>query len=328
MEKLSYRPGDQFIPIPPSEKNLPTVVAEKFFHVSDANHNTLEGLCFDRTGENLYFVDCMEKNAVMRLNVETKKLTEIIRLTGEPQVSAVKIHKDGRIFIACCSHDWIKAGCVIACNPDGSNPVKIIDEDARKGGLKGYVVDDMVFDSKGGFYITDFIGWTTDPTGGVYYVSPDYKTITPVITNMAAPNGVALSPDESILWVTETLTGRVIRIALNPDGITYPAFGTAVVYHTTGWLGPDSIHTDADGNVYAACYGQARVMIFNSSGWPIGQVLLPDREKGLWIHSSHAVVRPGTQDLYICSAGIRNEGTAIFRAGVFAGANMNSYQFL
>ena len=54
----------------------------------------------------------------------------------------------------------------------------------------------MVFDSKGGFYFTDFRGYSTNPKGGVYYVSPDFKTVTPVIQNISVANGVALSTDE------------------------------------------------------------------------------------------------------------------------------------
>ena len=34
------------------------------------------------------------------------------------------------------------------------------------------------------------------PKGGVYYVSPDFKTVTPVIQNISVANGVALSTDE------------------------------------------------------------------------------------------------------------------------------------
>jgi sugar lactone lactonase YvrE len=55
----------------------------------------------------------------------------------------------------------------------------------------------------GGFYFTDFRGTSTDPKGGVYYVSPDMKTITPVLPNLAQANGIALSPDGKCLWTTE-----------------------------------------------------------------------------------------------------------------------------
>ncbi len=79
----------------------------------------------------------------------------------------------------------------------------------------------MVFDSKGGFYFTDFRGYSTNPLGGVYYVSPDFRTVTPaIIQNISVANGIALSTDEKVLWVTETTANRLHRIALEDDGVT------------------------------------------------------------------------------------------------------------
>ncbi|VED78839.1 lactonase drp35 [Staphylococcus aureus] len=80
-----------------------------------------------------------------------------------------------------------------------------------------YCIDDMVFDSKGGFYFTDFRGYSTNPLGGVYYVTPDFKTVTPIIQNISVANGIALSTDEKVLWVTETTANRLHRIALEDD---------------------------------------------------------------------------------------------------------------
>lgn len=41
------------------------------------------------------------------------------------------------------------------------------------------------------------------------------------------------------------------------------------------------MRVDGKGNVYVAIYGQGRVLVFNNKGIPIGQILLPEREKGL-----------------------------------------------
>jgi lactonase len=58
----------------------------------------------------------------------------------------------------------------------------------------GYLPNDLVFDAEGGFYFTDFRGISTDPKGGVYYVAPDSRTITPVLPRLAMANGIALCP--------------------------------------------------------------------------------------------------------------------------------------
>ncbi|MEJ7195207.1 SMP-30/gluconolactonase/LRE family protein, partial [Staphylococcus epidermidis] len=82
------------------------------------------------------------------------------------------------------------------------------------------------------------------PLGGVYYVSPDFQKVTPVIQNISVANGVALSTDERVLWVTETTTNRLHRIELEEDGVTIAPFGATIPYYFTGHEGPDSCCID------------------------------------------------------------------------------------
>ena len=91
----------------------------------------------------------------------------------------------------------------------------------------------------------------------------DFKSITPVIQNISVANGVALSTDERVLWVTETTTNRLHRIELEEDGVTIAPFGATIPYYFTGHEGPDSCCIDSDDNLYVAMYGQGRVLVFN-----------------------------------------------------------------
>ncbi|MBR7518369.1 SMP-30/gluconolactonase/LRE family protein, partial [Mycobacterium tuberculosis] len=86
----------------------------------------------------------------------------------------------------------------------------------------------------------DFRGYSTQPLGGGYYVDPDFKTVTPIIKNISVAHGSALSTDEKVLWVTETTTKRLHRIALENDGVTIAPFGATIPYYFTGHEGPDS----------------------------------------------------------------------------------------
>ena len=54
----------------------------------------------------------------------------------------------------------------------------------------------MVFDSKGGFYFTDFRGYSTQPLGGVYYVDQTLRRLRQLFKNISVANGIALSTDE------------------------------------------------------------------------------------------------------------------------------------
>lgn len=314
--KLSYMAESNYVPIPPSEKDLQTITADFWFKVSD-DFKQLEGLCFDREGKNLYLLEVFE-GSIMKIDLTSMELSEVFNAAGMNPAS-LKIHKDGRLFV-CCLGDF-KKGHVFAITPNGGNFETIIPQDA------GFVVDDMVFDSKGGFYFTDFVGESCNPTGGVYYVSPDFKKIRPITKNMSGPNGVALSVNEQVLWITETNGGRLHMVELEEDGVTIPPFGTCVPYHFTGSLGPDSCCIDSEDNLYIAMYNQGRVMVFNPNGFPIGQVLIPGREKGHNLRTTHPMLIPGTDDLLICTNdGPRGWGSSIFCAKGFAKAH-KSFQF-
>jgi lactonase len=179
--------------------------------------------------------------------------------------------------------------------------------------------NDLLFDRDGGLYFTDFRGTSTDPKGGVYYISPDSKTITPVLPHLAMANGVALSPNGKVLWATESGRNLLHRIELS-DAATIAPVGSTIPYHFIGPL-PDSMRVDLDGNVYVAMYGQGRVLAFNRNGIPIGQVLLPGRDDGHNLESTNMAIKPGTNDLYIVTTDADGgEGATIFDAKTFAKA--------
>lgn len=293
------------VPIPPSERSLQTAQAELWFKVSDENL-ILEGAIFDADG-NLLFCDVTGRR-VLRLTPD-KQLSTVVTLESLSP-GGLAFHPDGRLFIAAINLDRQK-GSVFAVNPDGSGLRTIIPPDA------GYLPNDLAFDSRGGFYFTDFKGTATDPRGGVYYASPDFETITPVIPRLAMANGVALSPDGRVLWATEFGRNLLHRAEL-ADPTTLTAIGSAVPYHFVG-PAPDSMRTDTEGNVYVAVYGQGRVLAFNSNGIPIGQILLPGRDQGYNLLSTSLAIRPGTSDLYAVTCdGEDKHGATIFHSRAFA----------
>lgn len=317
---LSYTTATRgLVPVPASERSLPTAVATPYFQVSDGLV-ALEGPAFDRQG-NLLFVDVYE-GRILRLSPD-RQLTTVY---AEPQLypAGIAIHKDGRIFVAALgaknNQGHFTAGTVIALKPDGSDRQTIVPPEA------GYVLDDMVFDNEGGFYMTDFRGSSTDPVGAVHYVSPDFKTITPVLPKMCAANGVALSPDGKVLWATEFANNRLHRVDLSAPGVVGP-LGAMIPYYFVG-RAPDSMRTDSDGNVYVAMFHQARILVFNPYGIPIGQILLPGREDNHFLKSTSLAIRPGSRDLLIVARDeLGGRGSVIFTArGLAPGFPMFSHQ--
>ncbi|EHJ07478.1 SMP-30/gluconolactonase/LRE family protein [Staphylococcus simiae] len=300
-----------------TESELQTITAEPWVKISDRGLQ-LEGLNFDKQGQ-LYLLDVFEGN-IFKVNPATKEVTHQFT-ANKDHPAAIKIHKDGRLFI-CYLGDFKSTGGIFAVTPEGQNQQDIINDIATE-----YCIDDMVFDSKGGFYFTDFRGYSTKPEGGVYYVSPDLKTVTPVIQNISVANGIALSTDEKVLWVTETTANRLHRIALKDDGVTIQPFGATIPYYFTGHEGPDSCCIDSDDNLYVAMYGQGRVLVFNKRGYPIGQILIPGRDEGHMLRSTHPQFIPGTNQLIICSNDIEmGGGSMLYTVNGFAKGH-HSFQF-
>ncbi len=307
---------DELQNIPIQERHLAYEIAAPWFKVSD-QAKQLEGLCFDREG-NLYFVEVFG-GTIYKLILPEKRLIEVCTLANE-NPAALKIHKDGRLFV-CCLGNFADSGSLVAIDPKTGESEVIIAK------TQGYVIDDMIFDSDDGFYFSDFKGYSCDPLGGIYHVSADFRTIIPVIKNMAVPNGLCLSPDEKILWITEMSNNRLHAVQLEEDRVTIPAFGTAVPYHFSGLEGPDSCCLDSKGNVYVAMYQQGRVLIFNDHGLPIKQVLLPGRGENHMLRSTHPMLIPDTQKLLICSNDWDGgQGSWIFSAEAEALAH-KMYQF-
>jgi len=305
------------VPILAHEQGIQTITAEPWLEISDKGLQ-LEGLCFDRNG---YLILCeVFGGTIFHVALPDKKITRLLKSHKE-NPAAVKIHKDGRLFV-CYLGDFDRSGGIYAVDANGNKIQEIVSDIETE-----YCVDDLVFDSKGGFYFTDFRGYSTNPKGGVYYVSPDFQSITPVLQNLAVANGVALSTDEKTLWVTETNANRLHRIDLLEDGVTIAPFGASIPYHFTGHEGPDSCCIDSDDNLYVAMYGQGRVLVFNKRGYPIGQVLIPGRDSGHMLRSTHPAFIPGTDQLIICSNDIENDGGSwIYTVKGFAKGH-HSYQF-
>lgn len=287
-------------PIPSAEQSLPTRIASEWIVASPTN-NILEGAIFDPEG-NLLFCD-VSKKSVMRLGKD-KKLSTLVELP-EIGVGGLAIHKDGRVFMAALDLGLRKGG-ILAWSPEIKKLESIIPLEA------GYWPNDLVFAPDGGFYFSDFRGSASNPAGGIYYVSPDFKRITPVISNLAQANGVALSPEGRTLWATEFAKNRLHRVELE-DSATISAIGSSIPYYFIGYA-PDSMRVDSDGNVYVAMYSQGRVLIFDKSGIPTGQILLPERENGLNLLSTSLAIQPGGKELFIVTSNSgKDQSAKIFK---------------
>jgi gluconolactonase len=87
--------------------------------------------------------------------------------------------------------------------------------------------NDLVFDRQGGFWFSDLGKSTREHKeyGALYYALPDGSKITRVRDQLLSPNGVGLSPDETVLYSAETLTGRLWAFDIAEPGALRPPTG-------------------------------------------------------------------------------------------------------
>ncbi len=288
------------VPIPPGERALPAIVADRPVVVQGATKD-LEGPVF-LPGGDLLFSD-VQGNRVMRLNASGRSV-EAFRLEGL-NPGGMALGPDGRLYIAAANATG--GGAVISVQLDGTEQRTIVPESA------GFAPNDVTFDAKGGFYFSDARGSIGKATGGVWYVGPDGALPKPVVRNLAVANGIALSPDGKQLWVGEFALGRLYRITLK-DATTPAPFAATTAYHFTG-PAPDSMRVDASGQLYVAMYGQGRILVFSPSGLPIGQILLPGRDAGQNLNLTSMAIRPGTREMAIVTSdGTRGGNATVFHA--------------
>ncbi|MFC1869397.1 SMP-30/gluconolactonase/LRE family protein [Thermodesulfobacteriota bacterium] len=301
------------VPLPPELLNLPTIEAEPWLQVDPDPAVILEGPAFDRSGH-LYITSVLG-GTIFKVTSGRKISTIFHNKVVMPTGCA--FHQDRRLFVVCIS------GELISMNPDGSNVTYI---KTRYLG-KPKSLNDLVFDSNGNLYVTDFTGIASNPTGGVYRFSDDFTTVQPILENLAAANGISMSPEGNVLWVGETGRNAVIRIELLEDGITlHPFTGACYAYYSTGAPGgPDSNKVDAEGNLYQCIIYHGRAVVLGPYGIPIANVIIPGRDDGKHLITPNLAFKPHTSEAYILASG--EGGAWIYKfKGLAKGLTLFSHQ--
>jgi gluconolactonase len=134
--------------------------------------------------------------------------------------------------------------------------------------------NDLVFDHTGGFWFTDFGKRrvrTRDRTG-VFYARPagDGLDVSEVLFPLNTPNGIGLSPDERVLYVAETETGRLWAWdVVAPGELDLDAYrpwhGRLLGMRSDGAMF-DSLAVDGRGNIAVATIGIGGITVFDPDG--------------------------------------------------------------
>lgn len=138
--------------------------------------------------------------------------------------------------------------------------------------------NDLVVDAYGNVYVT----FTRE--GVVRRISPAGKAgdqegqgqgeVKVVVDNLVTPNGIALSPDGSTLYVSSAKTGVISRATVGAAS-PWAATEFARLAETADGFRGDGMCVDRAGNVY--CTGAETVTVFDSEGRQIDQLKTPER---------------------------------------------------
>lgn len=211
----------------------------------------LEGPVFDGAG-NLYVTD-IPFGRIFRIDPQGA-WTLVAEWDGEP--NGLKFLDERTLLVTDYRHGLMR--CDVA-----TGEVRPFLTRRNSERFKG--VNDLVFDRAGNLYFTDQ-GQTGlhDPTGRLYRLAPDGR-LDLLLSNVPSPNGVALSPDERVLYLGVTRGNQVWRVPLLPDGSVSKV---SAFFTSYGPSGPDGLAVDEAGRVLVANPGLGLVWVLNHRGEP------------------------------------------------------------
>ena len=239
---------------PPPKQLTPEVwtelPAELRLSPTSERHNFLEGPSFDRDG-NLYVVD-IYANRVYRISPAGAWET-VVEYDGQP--NGLKIHQDGRIFLACRKYG------IALLDPRRGTVEPVINGPRR--GSKFRSLNDLVFHSSGDLYFTEQ-GRTglQDPSGRVWCLRTDGRLET-VVDTVPSPNGLVFNPAETELFVAVTRGNCVWWVDMEDPELRAALF---VQLHAQG---PDGMAMDSAGNLVIAHAYHGAVWIYDREAAPL-----------------------------------------------------------
>ena len=258
---------------------------EKFADVSGTPQGQfLEGGSFDTQG-NLWFV-AIGSGWISYLTPDGK-LVPVVNCNPSPELGQTCEPQgsrwlDGKLYLT-SRHRGI-----LVYDPQ-TKELKTLVYTYRNQLFKG--PNDLDFDAEGNLFFTDPWGTgpgpnLTDQTGAVYQYSRD-GMLRKVMDSGLFPNGIAVSPDDTLLAVGDFRGGRMWystfqngptmgcpQCPKDPSHSTFSSVKAGTFMPGNG--GPDGIHYDVKGNLWVASPPLGGVLEINPRGVILGFVPIPN----------------------------------------------------
>lgn len=216
-----------------------------------------EGPAFDHDG-NLFVVNYRGNGNIGRIAVDGTAsvwcdLDALAPIEGQPsQANGLKVDSEGRLVVADAG-----GGRLLRISADGKSAQVLAD---RWNGVRFNAINDVALDTKGNIYFSDPGGSNAEnPVGSVYRFDITTNALTQLATNLAFPNGLAVTIDQQHLCVAESSRYRILIYDLI-DGraenerllIDFPQQDEGEV--RGGAFDPDGMIIDEAGRLYVAMW--------------------------------------------------------------------------
>jgi gluconolactonase len=163
--------------------------------------------------------------------------------------------------------------------------------------------NDLVANRRGDIYFTDTAaaGAAASTLPSALYQLDDQGVLQRITTDIARPNGVALSPDDETLYVANTAGEYIIAFSVDRKGRVGKRRDFAQLAlppaqnGAPAASGADGIAVDAEGRLFVAT--TLGVQVFSPKGKPLGTIELPKTPQNL------AFAGPGRTYLYVVGRG-------------------------
>ncbi|NDJ60403.1 MAG: SMP-30/gluconolactonase/LRE family protein [Chloroflexi bacterium] len=252
-------------------------------HVLSVQCKLGEGPLWSPNEQTLYWVDIQQ----MRLHRYVPGTGEHSFHQADRPVTAVGLRAEGDGFVTACGHGLVYWNPFQSALDLVTNPISE---------LPHMRFNDGKVDPRGRFWIGTMSDAQPEMAEGkLYRLDPD-RTLHEMENNITISNGLAWSPDYTLMYYTDSLRRRIYVYDFDVDtGSISNRRVFAELPEAEGQ--PDGMTIDRDGHIWSAVWDGWKIIRFNPAGERVAEVKLPVARV-----TSCAFGGPNLDTLYITTA--------------------------